>query len=263
MMLALRRMVHETTWSIVMTLLAQARIEATDTASAPPLIMVKREQVVDILGLLEPFEEALQPFSDATPETQTEFLTPPSKSEAHSILESLLENKTEPAAVEETTEQTTNLSTKKKDGAEESQADIKASTDPSAGSSDDNYDGVGESDLKRKSIFNYLQPPVKTMRISELDMYLSDPMCESGSSLLYWKSAFQFPRLQDIAKKLLAAPVASGGFDKLYPMAACIVRAKRNRLPSHTTERLLLYKNSIKARTVNRVSGVPKHLKVK
>ncbi|MEQ2199534.1 hypothetical protein XENOCAPTIV_001690 [Xenoophorus captivus] len=296
-MLALRRMVHETTWSIVMTLLAQARIEATDTASAPPLIMVKREQVVDILGLLEPFEEALQkaadgsgadflrhqsgvcivrksaklyiklstassvllfqPFSDATPETQTEFLTPPSKSEAHSILESLLENKTEPApvSVEETKEHTTNPSTKKKDGAEESQADIKASTDPSAGSSDDNYDGVGESDLKRKSIFNYLQPPVKTMRISELDMYLSDPMCESGSSLLYWKSAFQFPRLQDIAKKLLAAPVASGGFDKLYPMAACIVRAKRNRLPSHTTERLLLYKNSIKARTVNRVSG--------
>ncbi|XP_047232252.1 v-myb avian myeloblastosis viral oncogene homolog-like 2a isoform X2 [Girardinichthys multiradiatus] len=332
MMLALRRMVHETTWSIIMTLLAQARIEATDTASAPPLIMVKREQVVDILGLLEPFEEALQvlqgngltvsfiipsligldktlesrvtnythfckalrtglythfqslihkkeiilatvldprmklkPFSDATAETQTEFLTPPSKSEAHSILESLLENKTEPApvSVEETKEQTTNPSTKKEDGAEESQADIKVSTDPSAGSSDDNYDGVGESDLKRKSIFNYLQPPVKTMRISELDMYLSDPMCESGSSLLYWKSAFQFPRLQDIAKKLLAAPAASGGFDKLYPMAACIIRAKRNRLPSHTTERLLLYKNSIKTRTVNRVSGVPKHLKVK
>ena len=43
-----------------MTLLAQARIEATDAASAPPLVMVKREQVVDILGLLEPFEEALQ-----------------------------------------------------------------------------------------------------------------------------------------------------------------------------------------------------------
>lgn len=60
MMLSLRRMVHETTWSIVMTILAQARIEATDTSAAPPLIMVKREQVVDILGLLEPFEEALQ-----------------------------------------------------------------------------------------------------------------------------------------------------------------------------------------------------------
>lgn len=43
-----------------MTLLAQARIEASDTASVPPLVMVKREQVIDILGLLEPFEEALQ-----------------------------------------------------------------------------------------------------------------------------------------------------------------------------------------------------------
>lgn len=60
MMVSLRRMVQESAWSAVMTVLAQARIEANDTASAPPLVMVKREQVIDILGLLEPFEEALQ-----------------------------------------------------------------------------------------------------------------------------------------------------------------------------------------------------------
>lgn len=60
MMVALRRMVQESAWSAIMTLLAQARIEASDTASAPPLVMVKREQVVDILSLLEPFEEVLQ-----------------------------------------------------------------------------------------------------------------------------------------------------------------------------------------------------------
>lgn len=60
MMLSLRRMVQESVWSSIMTLLAQARIEASDTASAPPLVMVKREQVIDILGLLEAFEEALQ-----------------------------------------------------------------------------------------------------------------------------------------------------------------------------------------------------------
>ena len=60
LMVSLRRMVQETAWSTVMTVLAQARIEATDAASAPPLVMVKREQVVDILGLLEPFQEALQ-----------------------------------------------------------------------------------------------------------------------------------------------------------------------------------------------------------
>lgn len=59
LMLSLRRMVHENTWSTVMTLLAQARIEATDSTSSPPLVMVKREQVVDILSLLGPFEEAL------------------------------------------------------------------------------------------------------------------------------------------------------------------------------------------------------------
>lgn len=60
MMVSLRRMVQEKTWSTVMTLLAQARIEATDATSAPPLVMVKRDQVIDILGLLEPFEVALQ-----------------------------------------------------------------------------------------------------------------------------------------------------------------------------------------------------------
>lgn len=60
MMLSLRRMVDESAWSAIMTLLAQARIEANDTASVPPLVMVKREQVIDILGHLEPFGEALQ-----------------------------------------------------------------------------------------------------------------------------------------------------------------------------------------------------------
>lgn len=60
MMVALRRMMKESSWSAVMTVLAQARIEASDAASAPPLVMVKREQVVDILSLLEPFEQALQ-----------------------------------------------------------------------------------------------------------------------------------------------------------------------------------------------------------
>lgn len=60
MMVALRRLIQESAWSAVMTILAQARIEANDTASAPPLVMVKREQVLDILSLLEPFEDALQ-----------------------------------------------------------------------------------------------------------------------------------------------------------------------------------------------------------
>lgn len=59
-MVSLHRLVEESTWSTVMSLLAQARIEATDTASVPPLVMAKREQVKDILELLQPFQETLQ-----------------------------------------------------------------------------------------------------------------------------------------------------------------------------------------------------------
>lgn len=53
-------MAQESAWSKVMSVLAQARIEASDSASAPPLIMVKREQLLDILAHLEPFCEAIQ-----------------------------------------------------------------------------------------------------------------------------------------------------------------------------------------------------------
>ncbi|XP_010739192.3 v-myb avian myeloblastosis viral oncogene homolog-like 2a isoform X1 [Larimichthys crocea] len=327
MMLSLRRMVHETTWSAIMTLLAQARIEANDAASAPPLVMVKREQVIDILGLLEPFGEALQvlqgngvtisfiipsligldktlesiatnythfnkalrtglhtrfqslihqkdmilaavldpriklqPFSDAKLEDQTGFLTPPTKHQARAILEAALGSMeaSAPPPVEADKDQTSKDSKKEQEGEEESQADTLM--DASGCSSDDNNcDGVEGNDLKRKSIFNFLQPPAKTMKTSELDMYLTEPRLESNSSVLYWKSATRFPQLQSIAKKLLAVPATSGGFDRLCQMATCIVKAKRSRLPPHTTERLLLYKNSLKTKTVKKPSGIAKH----
>ncbi|KAM6924409.1 v-myb avian myeloblastosis viral oncogene homolog-like 2a [Xenentodon cancila] len=326
MMVSLRRMVQETAWSTVMTLLAQARIEATDTASAPPLVMVKREQVVDILGLLEPFEEALQvlqgsgvtisyiipslvgldktlesrvtnythfckalrtglqthfqslihqrdiilaavldpriklqPFSDAKLEVQSEFLTPPSKSQAHNVIESTLQSMeaSTSSCVAANAEQMSNEPTKTHDVRDESQASSVVGA--SCGSSE-NLDGNGGNDLKRKFMFSFLQPPAKTKKMSELDMYLSEPLSENISSLLYWKSASSFPRLQNIAKKLLAAPATSGGFDRLYPMAACIVRARRNRLPPHTTERLLLFKNSMKmTKTTKKVNEVAKN----
>ncbi|XP_030589655.1 v-myb avian myeloblastosis viral oncogene homolog-like 2a [Archocentrus centrarchus] len=324
MMLSLRRMVQESVWSAVMTLLAQARIEASDTASVPPLVMVKREQVTDILGLLEPFEEALQvlqgngltvsfiipsligldktlenrvtnythfckalrtglcthfqpvihqkdmiiaavldpriklqPFSDDKLDEATEFLTPPSKSQARSIVESTLENmeaSTSPTVEAEKDQTGSGLEQVLK---EESQTD--SIMDTSGGSSDNNCPEISENDLKRKSIFNFLQPPAKTMKTSEFDVYLSEPLCESNSSLLYWKSASRFPKLQGIAKKLLVVPASSGGFDRLGPMAACIVKAKRNRLPPHTTERLLLYKNSVKTKTIKKPNGAAKH----
>uniref|UniRef100_A0A3P8T1I5 MYB proto-oncogene like 2 n=1 Tax=Amphiprion percula TaxID=161767 RepID=A0A3P8T1I5_AMPPE len=322
MMLSLRRMVQESAWSAIMTLLAQARIEACDAASAPPLVMVKREQVIDILGLLEPFEEALQvlqgngvtisfiipslvgldktlenrvtnythfskalrsglhthfqslihqkdvvlaavldpriklqPFPDVKMEEQTGFLMPLSKHQVRSLVESSVKSLESSAVptVEADKEQK-----KEQDAEEGSQSN--AVTELSDGSSDDNNCGeVSQNDLKRKSIFNFLQPPAKTMKTSELDVYLSEPLLETTSSLLYWRSANRLPRLQGIAKKLLAVPATSGGFDRLCPMAACIVRAKRNRLPPHTTERLLIYKNSVKTKTVKKPNRVAKN----
>lgn len=200
----------------------------------------------------------LQPFSDAKVEDQTGFLTPPSKYEARTILEATIggiEASASPS-VEVDKDQTGKESTKEQNGEEENQET--QLIEASGGSSDDNSNEVDSTDLKRKSIFNYLQPPSKTMKMSELDIYLSEPLWESNSSVLFWKSASRFPQLQGVAKKLLAVPATSGGFDRLCPMAACIVKAKRNRLPPHTTERLLLYKNSLKTKTVKKPSGAAK-----
>ncbi|XP_033943909.1 v-myb avian myeloblastosis viral oncogene homolog-like 2a isoform X1 [Pseudochaenichthys georgianus] len=327
MMLSLRRMVQESTWSAIMTLLAQARIEANDTASVPPLVMAKREQVIDILGLLEPFEEALQvlqgngvtfsfiipsligldkaleslvtnythfnkalrtglhthfqsmiqqkdmiiaavldpriklqPFPDAKQEVDnTGFLSPPPKHLARTIVEAAVESMGASASppVEADKDQTSK-EVNQQNGEEKSQDSV--TMEVSSGSSDDNNsDGLSGNNLKRKSIFNFLQPAAKSMKTSELDVYLSEPLWESNSSVLFWKSATRFPLLQRITKNLLAVPATSGGFDRLCPMAACIVRAKRSRLPSHTTERLLLYKNSLKTKTGKKPSGVTKH----
>ncbi|XP_008287458.1 v-myb avian myeloblastosis viral oncogene homolog-like 2a isoform X2 [Stegastes partitus] len=326
MMLSLRRMVQESAWSAIMTLLGQARIEANDTASAPPLVMVKREQVIDILGLLEPFEEALQvlqgsgvtislivpslvgldktlesrvtnythfskalrlglhsnfqslihqkdiilaavldpriklqPFPDVKMEEQTEFLTPPSKHQARTIVESSLESMKVSAVPTVEADKSQKCSEMKKEQDVEGESPANTITETSDGSSDNNCDEVSQNDLKRKSIFSFLQPPAKMLKMSELDVYLSEPLLESNSSLLYWKSANQYPQLQGIAKRLLAVPATSGGFERLCPMAACIVRAKRSRLPAHTTERLLIYKNSVKTNTVKKARRVAKN----
>uniref|UniRef100_A0A1A7WAY0 Myeloblastosis oncogene n=1 Tax=Iconisemion striatum TaxID=60296 RepID=A0A1A7WAY0_9TELE len=317
LLLSLRRMVQEPTWSHVMTLLAQARIEATDSASAPPLVMVKREQVVDILGLLEPFEEALQvlqgngvtislvipclagldktlesrvtnythfskalrkglhthfqslmyetdiilatvldprlklqPFSPVKPEAESEFLKLPSKSEVYNIITRTLEGRLSPGSI--LVKEEPELVTQNKE--EET-----TETEAASGKCDE----VSGKNLKRKSILSSLQPPAKMVKNSELHQYLSEPVWECGSSLTYWKFGSRFPQLQDTAKKLLAAPASSGGFDRLYPMATCIVRAKRNRIPPHTTERLLLYKNSAKTSTVKKIVVVSSQSKVK
>ncbi|XP_061527104.1 v-myb avian myeloblastosis viral oncogene homolog-like 2a [Phycodurus eques] len=329
MMVSLRRMVQESAWNGVLTVLSQARSEASDTASAPPLIMVKREQVLDILALLEPFQEALQVllgnavaisyvitslvgldktlegcstsythfkkalrtglrthfqslihqkdlivaavldprnklkmFSDGHLEDQTGFLTPPTKCEARTAVQAALGSQAgsaNPAAMEED-HQKKQESSQPLDGGEETPT--ANPTEVSGRSSDDNCDVVSCVGVKRKADDNVPQLLSKTVT-SELDVYLSEPLWGNGSGLLYWKSASRFPKLQGIAKKLLAVPATSGGFDRLCPIAACIIRAKRNRIPPHTTERLLLYKNSLKTKTVKKSGGGTKHRQTK
>ncbi|CAB1329428.1 unnamed protein product [Coregonus sp. 'balchen'] len=289
---SMRRMVQEAVWGSVMTLLAQARIEAKDSSSSPPMVRAKREQVVDIIGLLEPFEEAiqvlqsdavtfsliipsligldktletrstnyshfskglrsglhthfqplilqrdlilvtvldprikLQPFDDAKQEGDAASLAAPSKLQVRTLVKSSVSDMDSWKPV-------------KQEESEESQEDSEASSSNS-----------GSGNLKRKSIFSFLQPAAKSMKLSELDQYLSEPVMDGdGSTQVFWRDASRFPQLQRAARKLLAVPATSGGFDRLFPMASCIVRAKRSRLPPHTTERLLLYRESLRGK---------------
>lgn len=196
----------------------------------------------------------LQPFSDAKLEEQTEFLIPPLKCKARTIVESRLGSSVASAVPQEADQDDADKELKV-----EQDVPKKKHTDELIEASGDSSDEMAEGDdLKRKSIFNFLQPPAKAVKMSELDVYLSEPLVESNSSLSFWKSATRFPQLQRLSMKLLAVPATSGGFDWLYPMAACIVRARRNHLPPHTTERLLLYKNSFKTKVLKKSTGVSK-----
>lgn len=56
----IRKMMHESVWPLVMSVLNQAHAGAKDCTICPPVVQVTREQVVDFVGLLEPFEEAVQ-----------------------------------------------------------------------------------------------------------------------------------------------------------------------------------------------------------
>lgn len=198
---------------------------------------------------------SLQPFPDVELEDQDQldFLRPPSKHEARTIAEDVLGNTEVPASlpVEENGVEASKVAAKKEDDKEENQngAVMEASDCATDGGS---RAGEGGNELKRKLTVESAEPPAKTPRISQLSTYLSEPLVKNGSTLLFWKSSGRFPELQAAAKKLLSIPATSGGFDRLCPMASCIVKAKRNHLPTHTSERLLLYKNLLKTKTVKK-----------
>lgn len=286
---AFRKLLPQVAWDGVIGLIAQARKEENDSMVSPPVIHVRWEQVVDIIGLLEPFEEAiqvlqsdgvtfslvipsiigldktlelkttmypqfckalrfrlhdyfqplimqqdlilatvldprikLQPFEDEE-EASDGTLAPPTKFWACSILESAMSKSDAWIPVE--------------GNAKLDHNDQLAAKDANLGN------------IKSKKIFSFMQPSTKTAQVSELDLYISEPLLDGDSSIEdFWREATRFPHLRSICHRLLAVPASSGGFKRLFPMAACIVRARRNRLPQHTTERLLLYKESLKLR---------------
>uniref|UniRef100_A0A8B9HPG2 V-myb avian myeloblastosis viral oncogene homolog-like 2a n=2 Tax=Astyanax mexicanus TaxID=7994 RepID=A0A8B9HPG2_ASTMX len=287
----IRKLAQEFAWGSVMALLAQARKEANESAVPPPSVHIKREQLIEIIGLLEPFEEAiqvlqaegstfsliipsligldktlekkatsythfcktlrsglrdylqpviqqkdfilatvldprikLQPFVGGKGETESTTLSPPTKYMACSILESAMSEANTWIPVEQ-------------------------------GSANLNHDDVAAAEaasvgnIKSKKIFSFMQPTQKAVKISELDLYISEPLLDGDSSIhTYWREATRFPQLQSICHRLLSVPASSGGFQRLFPMAACIVRARRSRLPQHTTERMLLYKECLELR---------------
>lgn len=176
---------------------------------------------------------------------QTDFLIPPSKDEARTIAEDILESTEIPMTLP--VEENGGEVSKKAETKEENQCS--AAMDTCNGG---NRTEEGGNELKRKLKDRLDEPPAKSPKISELSAYLSEPLVANGSSLQFWKSAERFPELQAAAKKLLSIPATSGGFDHLCPMASCIVKAKRNHLPTHTSERLLLYKNLLKTKTVKK-----------
>ncbi|RXM94458.1 Myb-related protein B [Acipenser ruthenus] len=293
--MSIRKMAMESVWGAVMTLLAQARIEAKDSSSSPPPVRAKREQVLDIIGLLEPFEEAtqvlqaegvtfslifpsligldktletrstnyshfckalrtglharfqpfilqrdlilatvldprikLQPFEETKREADNAFLAAPSKFQARSVVESAMGDLGFRGSTEEG-------GLKQEDSQEEAMEDPDTSN-------------TSTSNLKRKKIFSFFQPATKSVKLSELDMYLTEGLLDGDASAqAYWKEATRFPQLQSIARKLLSVPATSGGFERLFPIAGCIVRARRSKLPPHTTERLLLFRQTVKA----------------
>ncbi|XP_041112665.1 v-myb avian myeloblastosis viral oncogene homolog-like 2b isoform X3 [Polyodon spathula] len=293
--MSIRKMAMESVWGAVMTLLAQARIEAKDSSSSPPPVRAKREQVLDIIGLLEPFEEAtqvlqaegvtfslifpsligldktletrstnyshfckalrtglhakfqpfilqrdlilatvldprikLQPFEETKREADHAFLAAPSKFQARSVVESAMGDLGFRGSTEEG-------GLKQEDSQEEAMEDPDTSN-------------TSTSNLKRKKIFSFFQPATKSVKLSEVDMYLTEGLLDGDASAqAYWKEATRFPQLQSIARKLLSVPATSGGFERLFPIAGCIVRARRSKLPPHTTERLLLFRQTVKA----------------
>uniref|UniRef100_A0A3B3Z877 MYB proto-oncogene like 2 n=1 Tax=Periophthalmus magnuspinnatus TaxID=409849 RepID=A0A3B3Z877_9GOBI len=260
MLLCLRRLVQESTWSRVMSVLTQARTEARDPANVPHL-SVTREQLVDLLGLLGPFEAALQTLQG-------------NGASLGSLIPSVLQLD---RALCSSESRYTDFCKALRTGLQAHCHGLLHHRDLLIATVLDPRLKLQPFCEKTEEKTDFLTPPFKSevttiieaalstiqcsasspcLKVSELEAYLSESPPSGSSCLLFWRSAHRFPRLQSLARRLLAIPVTSGGFDRLYPMSTCLMRARRNRLPPNTTERLLLYKDAMKTSAVRKPAKV-------
>ncbi|KAK3547684.1 hypothetical protein QTP86_026930 [Hemibagrus guttatus] len=285
---AFRKLLSHEAWDGVTGLIAQAQKEENDSAVSPPVIHVHWEQVIDIFGLLEPFEEAIQvlqsdgvTFSLVIPSIigldKILKLKTTTYSQFCEALRSGLHEYFQPLIMQQDLILATVLDPRIKlqpfeDEEEACDATLAPPTKfwvcsilESAMSKTDAWIPVEEgsakldhddqlamkaaslNNIKSKMIFSFMQTSTKSVQVSELDLYIGEPLLDGDDSVeKFWREATRFPQLQSICHRLLAIPASSGGFKRLFPVAASIVRARRNRLPQHTTERLLLYRERIR-----------------
>lgn len=254
----IREIMQESVWDLVMTILNQARTEANSCPVCPPVVHVAREQVVDFVGLVEPFEEVVQVLQedgfalslvipsiiglDKTLETKTT-----SFSLFCSALRSGLRSYFQPLILKRDLILATVLDPRiKLEPFDNGKEKFKSTTlfTPSK----QRVASVAETAFIEKEMIGDkpnadMQPTGVPTKVSELRQYLSEPLSEGDVSVQsFWKEATCFPHLRSVCRKLLAVPASSGGFKRLFPLASSIVQARRNRLPEHTTERLLLYR---------------------
>ncbi|XP_053500179.1 v-myb avian myeloblastosis viral oncogene homolog-like 2a isoform X2 [Ictalurus furcatus] len=295
---AFRKLLSKVAWDGAMGLIAQAQKEENDSTVSPPVIHVIWDQVVDIIGFLEPFEEAVQvlqsdgiTFSLVIPSIigldKTLELKKTSYPQFRKALRSRLHDYFQPLIMQKDLILATVLDPRIKLQPfedEEEASDIKlapptkfwaCSILESAMSETDAWVPIEEGsvkldhddqlaakaaslgNIKSKKIFSFMQPSAKKTQDSELDLYIAEPLLDGDASVEeFWRGATRFPQLRNICHRLLAVPASSGGFKRLFPMAASIVRARRNRLPQHTTERLLLYRESQKLKNGRSGTGL-------
>ncbi|TRY98555.1 hypothetical protein DNTS_005266, partial [Danionella cerebrum] len=250
----IRQIMQGTVWDSMKMFLFQARTETNRCHLSPPMVQVTQEQVEDLVGLLEPFEEVVQVLQedgltlpliipsiiglDKTLDSRSTMF-----STFSSALRSGLRSFFQPLLLSKDLLLATVLDPRIKLQAfasdEENRNDITLFV-PSR----ERVLSLVEAALRETEWCTAAQAAgsLSSNAVRELQQYLDEPLSEGDVSLKsFWTGAARFPQLQRVGRTLLAVPASSGGFKRLFPLASRLVQARRSRLPQHTAERLLLY----------------------